>query len=116
MREQKLKVSYRATFRQPIGILNRLGAKLTATIPAEIRQKSGFWIACIPGDRTPSGIIPGITGQPTAESAQSQMLMYFAERVSEWEIWTDEGIKRKLERSEYYTRDGQVYAAKETTA
>ena len=114
LRERKLKVSYRATFRQPIGILNQMGLKCSATIPVEIRRKAalGLWIACAPGDRTPSGIMQDITGQPSSEAAQSQMRMYFQERVSSWEVWLDGPLQKRLEPCEYYVRDGQVYAAK----
>ena len=84
MRQEQIKLCYRATFRQPIGALNPAGFELTSPIEVEIRKAGAHWAAFRPGSKAQ---FQQITAQPSASTLQGQLALFFAERISEWRVW-----------------------------
>jgi hypothetical protein len=115
-KERHIKVTYRATFQGLIGPMNPSRMKADAVeVPIELREASGSWIACKPGDRSKSGIFKAISAQPSAAGLKSQMSLYFRERLTDWVVWSAQDAIVPMKPEGYVVRDGRVYVIEEQT-
>jgi hypothetical protein len=100
-----IKPTYRAQFRQPLGVLNPLGAKLSVPIHVEIFEAAiGQWKLRRPGTRA---IFEPVLASGTAEGAKAAARECFESQLTDWVMFYQE---EELKASEYVTRDnGKVY-------
>lgn len=97
-----ISLSFRADFEQPIGVLNRGGFKVAGAIPIEIYKSSRGWQA----RRVANPPVPleQVTPQPSAETARSQMCLYFKTRLTAWTAYEQQGpVSVPVEPEAYYT-------------
>src|ERR1017187_3880922 len=81
-RGEQIKICWRASFQQPIGALNPLGAKLAAPIEVEVRRQAGIWKCFRPGTKAEMPI----AGQPQASTLKKQIEgLLFEKRLSPWQ-------------------------------
>ena len=84
-----LKVTFRAVFQQPIGVLNPMGAKMSVALPIELFPSGAQWIA---RDISANGNIRGAVYHKlgrfvSLEHAKSTVEASFQNRLEPWQMW-----------------------------
>ena len=81
-----IKVSYRAVFEQPIGVLNPMGLKLPGPQPVEVYKQGAEWKAreLSTARRRPFERFGKFV---SLENAQSSVMNAFREMKGPWQIW-----------------------------
>lgn len=87
---KRIKVVYRATFRQPKGALNKLGVRVACPVGVEARQIGDAWTACRPDARTLT-VFEEIPRQPSFASLRGSVEQLFEERLSDWKMCSPDG-------------------------
>lgn len=86
-----IKVTFRAVFRQPIGLLNPMGMKINAEVPVELFGNAERWQArTIPNGTGPSAVPSVFTrlGRfSSLEHAKLTVEASFQERLQPWQMW-----------------------------
>ena len=101
---KRLKVVYRALFRQPIGALNKLGAKITCPVPVEARPVADAWIAAAPNS---TAVFEAIPRAASADSLKASVAEYFEEKLSDWVMLLPDGTQPVM--TSLVIRDGAVF-------
>ncbi len=76
-----MKISYRAQFRQPVGVLNPLGVTVRAVLTVELLHAAGYWIARLQGT-----IEERLGRHPGAQAAMQAVQSSFAEQLTPWQM------------------------------
>lgn len=101
-----VKHTYRATFSQPMGVLNPMNIKCSAPVIVEIFKRGDVWRARNP---TVKGR-PEFSDRdcwPTEEAAQGAIRgQYFERALTPWAIW---GEGKELQPGEWLRQKGKVY-------
>ena len=85
---REIKVSYRATFRYPIGNLNPLGLRLmNIEMQVEITRVKQDWIARVVLPTGASRVIERINRMPSYDTAKQEVERNFTTVVSRWKPW-----------------------------
>jgi len=83
---RNIRVTFRAVFEQPIGVLNPMGVTLPGAFPVEVYRKGDNWeareIASAKRRRYEK-----LRNCPTLEIAQTTVEQSFARCVQTWQIW-----------------------------
>jgi hypothetical protein len=84
-----IKVTFRAVFRQPIGVLNPMGAKMSVPLPIELFPSGSQWVA---RDISANGNVRGAVYKKfgrfaSLEHAKSTVEASFQERLQGWQMW-----------------------------
>lgn len=83
---RSIKVTYRAVFQQPIGILNPMGVKLLGEFPVELFQRGASWIAReIQSPRRQ--VIEKLGKFASLERAKAEVCRSFEKQARDWQIW-----------------------------
>lgn len=84
-----IKVTFRAVFQQPIGVLNPMGAKLAGPMPVELFPSQGSWVArSLSANGKSRGAIYGKLGRfASLELALYTVAGSFQERLQAWQMW-----------------------------
>ena len=81
-----IKVTFRATFRQPIGALNPMGAKIAGPQPVEIFGEGERWKAR--EIASPCRVVYDRLGRfVSLEHAKTTVELSFQERLEPWQMW-----------------------------
>ena len=84
-----IKVTFRAVFQQPIGILNPMGAKMAVSLPIELFSSGNQWVARdISANGKCRGAVYNKLGRfVSLEHAKSTVEASFQERLEPWQMW-----------------------------
>lgn len=80
-----MKITYRAQFRQPVGVLNPLNVTVRAVVTVELFHAAGHWRAREIDSRE-RNIFERLGQHPGAQGAMTAVQAAFAEQLTRWQM------------------------------
>ena len=83
---RNIKVTFRAVFHQPIGILNPMGLQIPGNFPIELFQKGSEWKVreCVTARRQ---VYEKLGRFASLEHAKTEMAVVFKQQLTPWRMW-----------------------------
>ena len=101
-----MRITYRATFRQPIGKLNPMGLKIPVPLTVELFTVPGNMWSAREIDSRDRRIIPPLQRFPSSQTAMKGTKAMFEEQVRPWTMHDPAAAGAPLEPSEVLFLDG----------